>query len=45
MGELGSVASVDFLLEGTGACVLVNGVGSCLSGGQVHVWWFVLVCL
>ena len=25
---------VGFLVEGTGACVLVGGAGSCLSGGQ-----------
>ena len=31
--------------EGTSACVLVNVVGSCLSGGHVHVWWCVLGCL
>ena len=28
-----SVGSVGFLLEGTGACVLVDEAGSCLSGG------------
>ena len=31
-------------MEGTGACVLVDEAGSCLSGGQVHVWWCVLGC-
>ena len=32
-------------MEGTGACVLLGGAGSCLSGGQGHVWWCVLgVC-
>ena len=34
MVEVGSVACVGFLVEGTGACVLVGGTGSCLSGGQ-----------
>ena len=37
MGEVGSVACVGFLVEGTGCCVLVGGVGSCLSVGQDHV--------
>ena len=32
MGEFGSVACVGFLVEGTCACVLVGGAGSCLSG-------------
>ena len=36
---------VGFLVEGTSACVLVDESGSCLSGGQVHVWWCVLVFL
>ena len=30
--EVGSVACVGFLVEGTGACVLVGGAGSCLMG-------------
>ena len=34
MGEAGSVACVGFLVEGTGACVLVGGAVSCPSGGQ-----------
>ena len=34
MGKVGSVGCVGFLVEGTGACVLVGGAGSCLSGGQ-----------
>ena len=34
-----SVGCVCFLVEGTSACVLVDEAGSCLSGGQVHVWW------
>ena len=38
VGELGSVASVGFLVERTGACVLVDGAGSCLSGGQGCAW-------
>ena len=45
VGKVGSVACVGFLVEGTGACVLVGGAGSCLSGGQGHVWWCVLGCL
>ena len=40
-----SVGCVGFLVEGTSACVLVDEAGSCLSGGQVHVWWCVLGCL
>ena len=39
MGEVGSVACVAFLVEGTGACVLVGWAGSCLSGGQGCIWW------
>ena len=42
MGEVGLVACVGFLMEGTCACVLVGGAGSCLSGGPGHVWWCVL---
>ena len=45
MGEVGSVACVGFLVEGTGTCVLVDEAGYCLSDGQVHVWWCVLGCL
>ena len=45
MGEVGSVGCVGFLVEVTGACVLMDGTGSCLSGGQGHVWWCVLGCL
>ena len=37
-----SVHWVDLLVEGSSACVLVYESGSCLSGGQVHVWWYVL---
>ena len=40
MGKVGSVACVGFLVEGTGACVLVYEAGSCLSGGQDHVRCF-----
>ena len=36
MGKVGSVACVGFLVEGTGACVLVGGAVSCPSGG---VFW------
>ena len=45
MSKTGSVGFVDFLAEGTGACVLVDESGSCLSGGQDHVQWCVLGCL
>ena len=45
VGEVGSVACVGFLVEGTGACVLVGDTGTCLSGGQDHVHWCVLGCL
>ena len=45
MGEVGSVGCVGFLVEGTGACVLVDEAVSCLSGGQDCVQWCVLgVC-
>ena len=37
--EVGSVGCVHFLTEGTGACVLVDEAGSCLSGEQDHIWW------
>ena len=33
VGKVGSVGFVGFLVEGTGACVLVDEAGSCLSGG------------
>ena len=45
VGKVGSVGCVGFLVEGTGACVLVDETGSCLSGGQDHIWWCVLGCL
>ena len=41
MGKIGSVGCVGFLVEGTGACVLVDEAGSCLSGGQDCIWWCV----
>ena len=45
MGKVGSVGCVGFLVKGTGACVLVDEAGSCLSGGQDHLRWCVLgVC-
>ena len=37
LGKFRSVGSVGFLVEGTGACVLVDEAGSCLSGGQDRV--------
>ena len=45
VGKVGSVGCVHFLLEQTGACVLVDEAGSCLSGGQDYVQWCVLACL
>ena len=45
VGKVGSVVCVSFLVEGIGASVLVDEAGSCLSGGQDHVRWYVLVCL
>ena len=45
MAKVGSLGCAGFLVEGTGACVLVDEVGSCLSGGQDRVQWCVLgVC-
>ena len=37
VAKIGSVGCV--------GCVLVDEAGSCLSGGQVHVWLCVLGCL
>ena len=37
VAKVGSVGCLGFLGEGTGACVLVSGAGSSLSGGQDHV--------
>ena len=34
-----SVCCVAFLVKGTGACVLMDEAGSCLSGGQDCVRW------
>ena len=45
VAKVGSLGCVGFLVEGTGACVLVDEAGSFLSGGQDHVWWCVLECL
>ena len=45
VGEFGSVGCVGFLVEGTGACVLVDKAGSCLSHGQDRDRWYVLGCL
>ena len=44
VAKVGSVGHVGFLVEGTLACVLVDEAGSCLFGGQVHIWWCVLGC-
>ena len=38
MGEVGSVGCVGFLVDRTGACVLVGGAGYCVSGGHRHIW-------
>ena len=45
MSKVGSVGFVGFLVEGTGACVLVDEAGSCLSGGQGLIWWCFFVHL
>ena len=45
VAKVGSVGCVGFLVEGISACVLVDEAGSCLSGGQVHIWWCVFGCL
>ena len=45
VAKFGSVGCLSFLVEGTGACVLENDAGFCLSGGQEHVQWCVLGCL
>ena len=37
VAKAGSVCCVGFLVEGTGACVLVDEAGSCFSGGQDSV--------
>ena len=42
MANVGSVDCVGFLVEGTGACVLVDEAGSYLSGGRTTsdgVFW------
>ena len=45
MVKVGSVGCVGFFVERTGACVLVDEAGSCLSDGQDHIQWCVLgVC-
>ena len=43
--RVGSVCCVGFLVEGTGAYVVVDEAGACLSDGQDCVRWCVLVCL
>ena len=45
VAKVGSVVCVAFLVEGTGACVLVDESGSCLSAGQDRVRWCILGCL
>ena len=42
MGKVGSLGCVGFLVDGTGACVLVDEAGSCLSGSRTMsggVFW------
>ena len=42
VGKVGSVGCVSFLVEGTGACVLVDEAGSCLFAGRTTsggVFW------
>ena len=41
MGKVGSVGCVGFLVEGSGACVLVEEAVSCLSDGQDSAQWCV----
>ena len=45
VAKVGSVACVGFLVEGTGASVLMDEGGSCLSGEQDCFRWCVLGCL
>ena len=45
VAKVGSVGCVGFLVEGTGACVLVDEDEPCLSGGQDRDRWCVLGCL
>ena len=42
VGRVGSVFCVGFLVKETGACVLVDEAGSCLSGGQNLIFRCVL---
>ena len=42
MAKVGSVGCVGFLVEETGACVLVGKAGPRLYGGQDRVQWCVL---
>ena len=37
VAKVDSVGCVAFLVEGTGACVLLDEAGSCLSGGQGRI--------
>ena len=39
MAKVGSVSCVGFLVEGTGAYVLVDEAGFFLFGGQNHAQW------
>ena len=43
--KVGSVGCVGFLVKVTGACVLVDEAGYCLSSGQDRIRWCVFGCL
>ena len=45
MAKVGSVGCVGLLVEGTGACALLDEAGSFLSGGLNFIWWCALGCL
>ena len=45
MSKVGSMGYAGFLVEGTGACVVMDEAAPCLSDGQDCVQWCVLGCL
>ena len=45
VGKVDPVASINFVLEGTCACILVGGGELFPSDGKDHVMWCVLGCL
>ena len=45
MSGFGPMPCEDFLVEGTAACVLVGGAGSCSFVGQCYIERCVLGCL